>query len=41
LYLRDGRLYTVSDEPSEPPREPPREERKDEEPATPSPRLRR
>ena len=40
LYLRDGRLYTVSDEAPGPPRAPAKEEKKDEEPA-PVPRLRR
>ena len=42
LYLRDGRLYTVADEPPAPPQGAPPEKPKEEEPpSAPVPRLRR
>jgi hypothetical protein len=41
LYLRDGRTYTVSDEPPGPPSGGPAEPRKEEPAPTPAPRLRR
>jgi hypothetical protein len=42
LYLRDGRLYTVADEPPSPPQGAPPEKPKEEEPPpAPTPRLRR
>ncbi len=43
LYLRDGRLYTVADEPPSPPQQgaPPEKPKEEEPPSAPAPRLRR